>query len=229
VSGAILVIAGVLLLTLGLPRLIAATTLAPWSDVRQALDDGTKLEPDRLEQAYDAYGRALSWTPGDDVLLADRARIARRLTRMSDAPAQVKVFQQSALADLRAAAAAAPGNGFVWAMLADAKLEVGYDLASVSDDLKMSWLVGPYKASAMLVRLRIVLARWETAPPELREAALNDFAAAWPAFRLRRVLAENYVAAGLPARAAIRDRLQITPDVLPAFDALVRRITRPKR
>lgn len=227
--GAAILLSGIILLFLGVPRLAAAAILAPWGDVRAALSNGEMIDGERLEEAYKAYGRALSWTTTDSDILRDRARIARRLTHLTEYAERTDELRSSALADLKAAAATSPSDAFVWAMIADEKLALGASFDEVSRDLNMSWLVGPYKASAMIIRFGLVMAHWDEASPNLRERAVEDAVALWALPQFRRYIIAKYIEADFEARSVVRDRLQARPDVREAFDAMLLRSLRVNR
>ena len=212
--GAILaaLLLGALLAGLSLPRIGAHASLVPAAAAVAALDSGAAIEPAALQAAYAAHDRALAWQADDPQLRRDRARIARRLSALADAnentdPADdgrvdvlsdATALREAALADLRLAAAAAPGDGLTWALLADAGLDAGASLEH-----------------------RIVMRHWTAMPDEMRAHALADLPALWRRGQLRGFLVASYLDAGFAARAAFRERLSEDPRALPQFDRLL--------
>ena len=235
--GAILaaLLLGALLAGLSLPRIGAHASLVPAAAAVAALDSGAAIEPAALQAAYAAHDRALAWQADDPQLRRDRARIARRLSALADAnentdPADdgrvdvlsdATALREAALADLRLAAAAAPGDGLTWALLADAGLDAGASLEAVLPALRLARLTAPRRASALLLQHRIVMRHWTAMPDEMRAHALADLPALWRRGQLRGFLVASYLDAGFAARAAFRERLSEDPRALPQFDRLL--------
>ena len=139
------------LVSLSVPRIAAYGALSGFGDVRSALDDGGAVEPLRLDAAYLAFEVAEIWLPDDAAILRDKARIARRLSRLAGKPAGSPVpdaatWRARAVRDLTEAAVASPANAFIWALLADAKLEAGAAAKDVLAELHLARLTGPYRA-----------------------------------------------------------------------------------
>jgi len=212
---------GLALVGLAVPRVAGHAILVPHDVVRVALDQGTAVEPARLEAAHEALTRAGHWLPDDAAILRDRARIARRLARLADAPETEDEWRRLVLTDLRAAAAAAPGDAFTWALLADAELAAGAAPQDVLPALRLARLTGPRKASAILLQYRIVMRHWTAMPDEMQVHALADVLLFWRRGQLRGFLVASYIEAGLAARAAFRERLGDDPRALQQFDRML--------
>ena len=210
--------AGLLLAVLALPRIAGHAMLLPHGAVREALDRGTVVEPARLEAAHAALARAGAWLPGDAAIPRDRARVARRLARLSDDPETADRLIEAAAADLRAAAAAAPADGFTWALLADTEIAAGKPVEAVLPALRLARLTAPRRASTILLTHGIVMRHWETMPAEMRAYATDDITQLWRRRDLRPLLVETYLDAGFAARAAFRARLGEDPRALQQFD-----------
>lgn len=210
--------AGLLLLVLALPRIAGHATLLPHGAVREALDRGTAMEPARAEAAHAALTRAGAWLPGDAAIARDRARVARRLARLSDGPETSDRLIDAAVADLRAAAATAPADGFTWALLADTELAAGKPVEAVLPALRLARLTAPRRASTILLTHGIVMRHWDAMPGEMRAYATDEILQLWRRGALRPLLVETYLDAGFAARAAFRARLGEEPRALQQFD-----------
>lgn len=212
---------GLALAGLAVPRVAGHTILVPHGAVRAALDQGTAVEPARLEAAHEALGRAGHWLPDDAAILRDRARIARRLARLSEYPEMSDRLMNAAVADLRAAVAAAPADGFIWALLADTELADGKPIEEVLPALRLTRLTAPRRASAILLTHGIVMRHWAAMPDEMRAYATDDILQLWRRGDLRPFLVESYLEAGFAARAAFRERLGDDPRALQQFDRML--------
>lgn len=218
--------AGLVLIAIAVPRIAGHAALLPAAAATRAIDEGTPLSLAEVEQAYKAYGVALSWLPGDPAIRRDRARLSRRIAAMAEhaegAPDKALAGRQAeALDDLRLAAAASPGDGFTWALLADAELQGGAGLEEVAPYLRLAHLTAPRRASAVLIRFGIVMRHWRDADDGMRAAAMEDLPVLWSRGHVRARLVRDYVSAGFEARAAFRDKLAENPVALRVFDRLL--------
>lgn len=209
---------GAALIALAVPRIAAHSGLLPFGPVREALDQGTEVTPARLMATHEALARAGAWLPTEAAIARDRARVARRLARIAD-------NADMAVADLRAAAAAAPANAFNWALLADAELAAGAT-AQVLPALRLARLTGPRKASALLPQIGIAMRHWGAMPDEMRAHALSEAAVFWRQGTYRPFLLESYLDAGFAARAAFRVALASDPRLLAQFDRALSNLLR---
>ncbi len=231
--------AGASLIALSAPRVAAYAALAGTGATVTALDQGKAVAPAALVAAHAAHDEALSWLPADAGLRRDRARVARRLAGLSDAieagnaiegateedlasvSARARDWRRRAVEDLRRAAAAAPGDGLVWALLADAELEAGATPEAVLPGLRLARLTAPRRASALLLQHGIAMRHWAAMPEEMRAHALADVALFWRRGQLRGILVASYLEAGFAARAAFREKLGEDPRALQQFDRML--------
>ena len=219
---------GAALITLAVPRIAAHAGLLPFGPVRVALDEGAAVTPARLAAAHEALARAGAWLPAEAAIARDRARVARRLARTTDNVDMSGTLPGPAVADLRAAAAAAPADAFNWALLADAELAAGAAAGEVLPELRLARLTGPRKASALLPQLGIAMRHWAAMPDEMRAHALSDAAAFWRRGTYRPFLLESYLDAGFAARAAFRAALAADPRLLTQFDRALSSLLRQR-
>lgn len=213
---------GLALVLLTLPRLMAYGDMGEISDVRRALDDGRPVETQRLIEAHRVLETAERWLPDDAGIPFNKARIDRRLASVA-AKADgglaegAAIWRERAVENLSAAAAAAPANGFVWAMLADARLNAGAEAADVIPELKLARLTGPYLSSALLLSHGVVLRHWEVMPDDLRVHAAGSTHLLWKRQRLWPVLMSTFLDATPEARIAVIDDISEDPNVLEYF------------
>jgi hypothetical protein len=211
--------AGLLLVVLAVPRVAGHAMLLPHGAVREALDRGTAVKTVRLEAAHAALARAGAWLPSDAAISRDRARVARRLARLTENPETSDRLMNAAALDLRAAAAAAPADGFTWVLLADTELAAGKPVEEVLPSLRLARLTAPRRASAILLTHGIVMRHWEAMPEEMRTHGMADAVAFWRQAPYRPFLLQTYLDAGFEARAAFRQELAIeNPRLLEQFD-----------
>lgn len=223
-------VAGIALIGIAVPRAVGYVMIAPSVHVRDSIDGGRALERDALIEAYDDYGRAAGWLPGDATIHRYSALIAYRLqSQAGGAESENAAFGggkliAEAVVHLREAVSVAPGKSISWALLADAELKAGAAPGDVVEMLRLSWYTGLTRPSAGIVRSRVVFANWGDMPDDIRSHALSDFEGLWKIRDLRPRLLNIYIDSDLRARAAMRERLAQTPGALTAFDRLIRSI-----
>ncbi|MBX3504016.1 MAG: hypothetical protein KF895_00955 [Parvibaculum sp.] len=220
-----------MLIAVASPRVRAQIAVLSLGDVREGLSSGRELAPERLWLSRDIYNRAVEIAPNDASLLITRALISRRLAAISGRAAgpageggqscDADCLRAEAYEYLRRTVAAAPSNGFAWALYADAGLELGKPASEVLPALRLSRLTTPNRASALLVQFRIAMLHWEAMPQEFRAYGVRHVSEFWQQRELRRHLVDVYLRAGLPARAAFRAQLGQEPALLEQFDHLM--------
>lgn len=212
-------LAGGFLMIAAWPRIAAHGVLLQAGSAIRAIDEGGVLAPQAAETTFDAYSRALVWRPDDPALLRNRARLAGRLALLE--PQSEGLWRARAVADFRAALAAAPGDGTAWARLAQAELEAGAEIEDVLPHLRLARFTSPRRASALLPQLSIAMRHWEAIPDDIRVHALADLPAFWQRRALRPLLVTAYLDAGLAARVAFRARLGENERALRDLDRLL--------
>lgn len=221
---------GSALLFLAVPRVAAHAALLSAGSAVRALDEGRAVARAELEAAYAAYDEALGRLPHDAGIRRDRARLARRLAMTApenkapdseDAAHARFSWQKSAVDDLRLAAAASPGDGVIWALLADAEARTGAPSETIFSHLRLARLTAPRRASVLMIEHGIVMRHWDEAPEEVRVHALSELPVLWAKGGLRSALIDSYVDAGFSARIAFRERLGENPRALQIFDRLL--------
>lgn len=217
----------VALLALTFPRIVSYAAIAPAAKVAAALDLGFPVAREDIVAAESAYTKALAWSPRDARILHDHARVARRLAYYAEsrpegagqAPLEsADFYRQKAIQSLRDAAAAAPANGTVWALLARTELDRGAAPRDVTGLLNVARLTAPSRASALLLLHGISMRHWHEMPDETRNHALANTHLLWAKPDLRPVLIESYLAGGLAARSAFRSDMKLRPGGLEQFD-----------
>lgn len=219
------------LVVLALPRVGAQIAVLFMGDVREALSSGKDLSEERLWHSRSAYDRALEFTPRDESLLLTRALISRRLAVLADRQGVIdekhrrscdgKCLRMEALEYLSRTVAAAPSNGFAWALHADTALQLGRTPEDILPSLRLARLTMPNRASALLVQFRIAMLHWEAMPDEVRVHGLSRLTDLWSRPELRRSLTATYLASGFAARAAFREALSQNPRQLEQFDRIM--------
>lgn len=209
-------LAGGFLIYAAVLRIAAHTIVLQAGPVIRAIDEGHSISGEAAETAYGKYTEALLWRSDDPALLRDKARLAGRLAFLK--PGSSGLWRERAVEDLRAAVAAAPGDGTAWAWLAQAELNAGGSVEKVLPHLRLARLTAPRRASALLPQFAIVMKHWSAMPHEMRAHALADLPAFWSRRALRPWLVATYIEAGLSARAAFRERLGENEKALRDFD-----------
>lgn len=208
---------GLLLLTLALPRLVAAIAELPARPVLEALRLGQPQSLPRLQAAAGALGAALEH--GDEARLWNGLAVLRQqqalLAGLGEGPGAA-LLQDAATAAARALVLA-PGDGYAWARLAEAQLRLrgpGEAVAAFARALALS----PNDLGRLWQQLDLGLALWPSLPAEqrlalpglLREAARrNPHQLSWLAARRH-------------ALGPVREALAADAELLARFDAAYR-------
>ena len=200
------VLIGLALVVLATPRIAAyGILLSVKSRIAPSLSQGEMLPPALLDESIRAYVRAAAWMPKDADIQQTLARLYLRQVAISQSDnGSRKVALNDSLARIDAALRAAPNRHLSWTLRADILTLIGLREPEVEEALRMSYLLGPYEASSMLLRSRIILKIWTRASPKTQAIAKSDLKSMWETHWLRQNLVRLYLDQPLPARILIR-------------------------
>lgn len=196
VSGACLLI-GLIVGLLALQRLTAYAPLVFESgEVSDALAGGSPLPEDATAAAIGRRAWATRIIPGDADIQVEIARLEQRRAGSADARQR-----------LEQALAAGPGKGFIWALLARSERDGNGSPERVVFFLRYSYLLAPVEASALLQRVPVALASWDSLPEDVRSNLAKDLKEVWSTVRMKNYLISLYLKASLRERILIRSLL----------------------
>lgn len=197
--------AGAALLALAVPRGIAYAQITPWSDVvPAAIKNGSPLSRADAEAARADYAKALQWQPMDADLRQSLALLQIRLPDGYKLNAEGDKNSSKIATTLREAAKAAPNNAYIWSLIARQAKVDGMPVESYVDFIRLSALLGPYEASAVLGRTRLILASWNAMPADLQADANRNLRLMWVGYVLRPPLLAMYFDLDKTGRLALR-------------------------
>lgn len=151
---AILVL-GIALLVLAVPRTAAHSKLAPGKSVLSDLARGKSVSPTRIRRAIASHQEALEWLDVADGWI-DLGTFALALARRTD---QTENARQNWLDQSKSAISAglslAPSRPFAWSQLAQAHQMMNSDAAAIDPLLHMSWKTGAKEPRLLTQRVRI--------------------------------------------------------------------------
>ena len=209
----------VLLLSLSIPRFIAALTEVPGNVTLRAIGDRNPVTRKDLERLVKSREAAAAWI-GSSRLRGDLA-LARLMLwegRASGGPraaAQLEI----AISDLRDSLAHAPANPYAWARLALARKLFWHSGVDASRALAMSFLTGPREPELIEIRTRLTFDLWPEISAEDRRLAQSHIRFGFLVNpRLIVSLAGETVARGI-----VKDALAASPGQLKKFENLIRR------
>jgi len=148
VTGAAL---GALLLTMGIPRLVAGFHALSARDVVWAVESGGTVDAQALSDAVDALSAADRWDPSAE-RRAEMAFLMARLAEANPAGPEREALYARATATVEAAVAAGPVQPHAWTMLAVLRERAG-NPAGAAEALRLSMLSGAVAPSMMVWRL----------------------------------------------------------------------------
>ena len=216
---------GASLISFAVPRIAAYRIILPFeSRIAPALRQGEMLAPDIVSESISAYARAEDWLPEDADIQQTLARIYLR--RAGNAQAESAARQaalENALERIDHALSAAPNRHFSWALRADILMLLGRPISDVEAAIHMSFLLGPYEASSMLLRTRIIMSRWNQVSSDTRRIAEGDLRGQWQCRQLRRRLVEFYLRQPLSSRVLIRRAALHSEKDVRLFDKILKR------
>ena len=106
---------------------------------------------------------------------------------------------------------------------------LGRPESEVEAAVRLSYLLGPYQASSMLLRVQTILSLWNEASPEMREIVGKDLEKIWHTDALHSNLAALYLRQPLSSRMRIREVVLNSKEDVDAFNLLIsRQVSRRK-
>lgn len=213
------------LVVFALPRLMAYGVLLPVeARIAPALAKGKMLAPDILDASIPIYARAANWLPSDSDIQQTLARLyLRRARNTQTGKALRQAALENALARVDQALKAAPNRHFSWALRAEILMLIERPVSEIEKALHLSFLLGPYEASSMLLRARIVLRTWRQVSSDTRQIAEQDLRGQWKNRALRKNLVQFYLQESLSSRVLIRRFALSSQEDVTEFDRLVSR------
>lgn len=222
-AAAVALLAGGLLLGLGLPRGVAAALVAPHDALMPRLAAGSALVGPELTPAVAAHEQALAWH--------DSAHLHQRLGQLHFALARASASPAGRLASLRESAAAHaaalarnPMLPYAWTQLALTRLELEGPGPGFAAAYARAVEVSPALPALVFGRVRAGLAAWPRLDPVTRELLAADVAMG-AKIDPRRLIR----AAGTTNRLALLQRLLAAHPALLAEVARAMRRPTPRR
>ena len=207
------VVGGAVLLTLAVPRAIAAFAMLPGDPVLEAIQRGEETRESDVESLASSREAALAWIESGrmwtDLGLA-QVRLVKTAGLWNEEGG--RLLEQSA-SSLRRGLALAPANPFAWARLGYVELIRGGPSTAAAEALKMSMLTGAYEPHLMFSRLNLCLTAWRQFDEEGRRLVAEQIRFAWN--RSRRTLVK--LAARRDASQVVADALAESPKNVRAF------------
>jgi hypothetical protein len=216
----IALIAGVVLIVLATPRLVAAVIDLPARPVIVEISAGKLLDSRLVAIAADSRASALDWVDSG----RGRADLgflhfveARRLG-LHDAAGQAHLGNSRTIH--RQAVSLSPVQAHVWTRLAHTELLQNGPSARVSTLLGQAIASAPFNPVLVFQRLELCFLTWRNLDPGVRAAAAGQirFAASIAPKRLARLAVERY------AMAAVREALLPMPDLRRRVGYYLRRL-----
>ena len=216
----IALMAGVALIVLATPQLIAAAIDLPARPVVVEISAGERLDAKFVDIAAKSRASALDWVDSGQ----GRAGLgllhfveAQRLG-LHDAGAQGRLDDSRVIH--RQAVALSPVQSHVWNRLAHMELLQNGPSAQASVLLERAMATAPYNPVLVFQRLELCFLTWRNLEPGVRAAAAGQirFAAGLSPERLAKLAVERY------AMAAVREALLPTPDLRDQVDYYLRRL-----
>ena len=223
-SYATLILLGSALLVLAMPRIAAYSIILPvQSRVAPYLTHGTSPPSDTLEKSIGAYVRAGEWLPGDASIQQTLARLyLRRAFDRQGTEEERRAALAAADQSIDRSLADAPNRHFDWALKAEILRLSGRPVQEIEGALVLSSYLGPYEASSMLLRSRIILDRWSDVSGAIHDIARKDLVLIWRTVPLRESLIALYLQESLQGRVLIRHIVLKSKEDIGIFNAMVR-------
>ena len=166
-----------LLLSSGVPRLLAALASLPGDAPLARVLDRNPVSPEQLARVVESRGRSLAWV--DEGRRYTEQALARLMLAeekpVLDAGADLGPVRDALIEGL----ARAPASPYAWARLAYVEdLQRGATARAVAF-ARMSVLTGPYEDRLLLRRLDIALRGWDSVSPADAALFLDQIRRAW--------------------------------------------------
>ena len=174
---ALALLAGAVLLSLGLPRTIASVITVPGNAVLKSIQSLEPVSRQDLDLLIASQRRSLAWGESGrkwtdlglaQLLLAAEAGDDGREDRISEA-----------MTSLKRGLALAPANGFAWTRLAYGETLASGPSAAVAAALKMALLTAPFEPRLLFMRLELSFRAWPYFEPDDRDLVFRQVRFAW--------------------------------------------------
>lgn len=215
----------VLLITLAVPRFLAAVSFFPFSERRGSAYHAGVSDSVRHKESFASHSRAAAYFFGDDRIYANLGLMELQLfaKKASEGERDAELLSK-ATNDLVKSIILAPANPYAWARLALVREFGGAPKESVVKALFTSVMEGPNEPELLDVRIRLAIDNWRDLTSDQRGQINNMIEYAmthWPYQRILYALGHNSKALGI-VRAALAD----DPKLLSTYDKELRRLLR---
>jgi len=176
------VLAAVVMLALGGPRLVGVILAAPGEPVLRRLQDQQPVAAADLRTLIEAQEAARPWL-ADGRIRTDLglAWLLLSETQAQDAPDEAAAAMQKAAVALRDGLARAPANPYAWSRLAYAEALIeGWTPAAVAA-LRLALITAPYEPRLLWSRLQMTFLAWPRLSAEDRDLVFQQVRWAWQA------------------------------------------------
>lgn len=185
-----------------------------------SLDQGDKLDAVVIDQAIEAYQRAVVSLPQMSDGYIQLGRLALRRSILLEGE-QLEAALLSASGAFRRAIAASPSDPFGWSLMALTLDQMGRPVEQIEPMLRYSEYLGSQEASSILLRVPVGLRQWDGLPDDMREGIRRDIRRLWRYPALRPDLVSLYLETSLPQRIIIRETVLTSADAQRKFDRLL--------
>ena len=207
------------LLILGVPRFISSLLKAPAHATLTQVEAGKVPPPDQLDRAAKHLEKVRPWESSAELSAEiGSLRLLQAFQMDETDPDRVSVAGL-ATANLMESLRLSPARPHPWVRLAYAKDMTGTPNSEITSLLEQSVAVGPFVGEISLVRLKLLLKKWDSLSPDMRRYTFKQVRYMW-------VHDENFVirAARQTSRPyIIRFALRPVPGALDRFDRAVPR------
>jgi hypothetical protein len=151
---------GGVLLTLSVPRTMAAFTLLPVETIHQKVFAGDDVPIDDLVRLRETQKSSLDWA-WDSETSANLARTEIAIANATVDESESSHWYGQAALTVEDGLLKAPSNPYSWARLTNLRLREGEDGLGVSEPLILSLLTGPYEKNLVFPRIKYALRIWD--------------------------------------------------------------------
>ncbi len=217
-------VAGVPLIALGAPRLIAAFVMFPSGPVLEKIQSLQPVEMEDLEILISSQRRGLSWSQsGRKWTDLGLAQILMSEKKDPSDPERLWLIND-AIESLKTGLAMAPASPFAWTRLAYAETMKAGPSPGALSAFRFGLVMAPYEPHLALARISLGFAIWPELQPADKRMIFEQVRFAWKNWKERKRLVEFAMQAG---RAnLVRAALLRTPDDLTAFERQLRKLSR---
>ena len=216
-------LAGVSLIALGVPRVIAELVSIPSAPLLKQIQARQPIETEDLEILIASQRSGISWSlSGRKWTDLGLAQMLMAEKKKSSDPDRLRLINE-AIYSLKTGLAVAPASPFAWTRLAFAEtMKAGQSPAALSA-FRFGLGVAPYEPSLALARISLGFAVWPDLRPAEQRMILHQVRLAWKQREERKWLVEYAIRE--ERINLMRAALLRTPDDLAAFEQHLLRLS----